>query len=95
MGFFNISSADNSTVLKHIFKVNKVAVMHMLSEIVSIVEMDNTLLVSLNNIGFQQNTLSNILTNLTCHIVTLNAVNGGVFIGVFLFYFLIVALNKA
>ena len=95
MRLLNISTADNSTVLKHILKVNKVAVVHMLSKIVSIVEMDKTSFVSINNIGLLKNTLGNILTNLTCHIVTLNAVYGRILVRVFLLNFLVIALDKA
>ena len=47
---FNKRAADNRTVLEHILKVYKVAVVHMLCKIICVVEMDNALLVSVNNI---------------------------------------------
>ena len=91
---FNHCTADNCAVLKHILKVNKVTVMHVLCKIVSIMEVDKTLLVSLNDFGSQEDSLCNVLTYLTCHIVTLNAVNCGVLIGVLLLNLLVIALNK-
>jgi hypothetical protein len=85
---------NNCAVLKHIFKVYKVAVVHMLGKIVGVVEMDNALLVGLNNILRQQDALCNVLADLACHVVALDAVHGGVLVGVFLLYFLVVALNE-
>ena len=80
MGLFNHCSADNSSVLEHILKVNKIAVVHMLSKIVTVVEVDNACLVSLNNILGKQNSLCYILRYFARHVVTLNAVYRGVFV---------------
>ena len=41
------SAAYNSTVAQHIFKVNKVAIMHMLGKIIGIVEVNYAAIVSL------------------------------------------------
>ena len=68
--------------------------MHMLGKIVGIMEMDNTLVMSLHHIIRQQHTHGKILGNLACHIVALYWVNGGVLIGILLLNILIVALNK-
>ena len=94
MRFFNKSTAYNSTVLQHIFKVYKIAVVHVLSKIIRVVEVNYTLLVRLNNIRRQKYTLGYILAYLACHIVALNAVYGGIFIGIFLLYFLVVTFDK-
>ena len=94
MRLFNHGTADNSAVLKHILKIDKVTVVHMLSIIVAVVEMDYTVTVRLDNLIRQLSTLGIIPADLACHIVTLNAVDGGVFIGIFLLCFLVIALNK-
>ena len=67
----------------------------MLGKIIRVVEMDNSLLVRLNNVRIEKQALGNILAYLARHIVPLNAVDGRVLIGVFLLYFLVIALNKA
>ena len=80
MRLLNQSSADNRAVLKHIFKIYKVAVMHMLSKIISVMEMNYSLLMRFYNIRREQNTLCYILTDFARHIVALNAVYGRVFV---------------
>ena len=94
MGLFNQSVADYSAVLKHILEVYEVAVVHMLSKIVGVVEVDNSLLVSLYDVGRKQHSPCEVAAYLACHIVALNAVNGGVFVGIFLLNLLVVALDK-
>ena len=95
VGLFNKGFADNCSVLEHILKVDKVAVMHMLCEIIGIVEMYQAFLISFNNISRKKNTSCNILADLACHIVTLNAVYNGVLVGIFLNYLFIVAFKKS
>ncbi len=43
--------ADNGAVLEHILEVHEVAVVHVLSEIVGVVEVDQALLISLDDVG--------------------------------------------
>ena len=69
--------------------------MHMLCKIISVVEMYDSLLVSLHNIIIKQKSLGDILADLACHIVSLYAVHGRVLIGVFLLYFLVITFDKA
>ena len=66
----------------------------MLCKIVRIVEVNNTFLISLNNISRQKHSSCKVTTDLTGHIVTLNAVDGRVLIWIFLLYFLVIALDK-
>ena len=94
MRLFDSSSAYNGSVLKHILKVYKVTVMHMLRKIVGIMEMDKSVFMSFYYIRGKKNTSCNILTYFTRHIVTLYGVYLRVLIGVFLLYFLVVTLNK-
>ncbi len=91
---FNQRVTYNSTVLKHILKIYKVAIVHMLSKVVCIVKVNNALLVSLDNIRRQKHSLCKVTAYLACHIITLNAVYGRIFIRIFLFNLFIVAFNK-
>ena len=94
MRLFDHSSADNGSVLKHILEVNKIAVVHMLRKIIRIMEMDQALLMSLGNIIGYKETTGDILADLACHVVALNADNRGILVGIFLLYLFIIALNK-
>ena len=62
--------------------------MHMLCKIIGIVEMYNSLLMSLYNILWQ---LGNILAAFPCHIITLHTAYRWILVAVFLLYFLILA----
>ena len=53
MGLFNFGFADDGAVLQHILEVYEVAVVHVLCEVVGIVEVDQPLLVSLYDVGRQ------------------------------------------
>ena len=52
-------------------------------------------LCALNDIGSQQQAVGQVLRDLTCHIVTLDAVDSRVFVGVFLLDFFVVALDQS
>ena len=95
MRLFYHCAADDGAVLEHVLKVDKVTVVHVLSIVVGIVEMNDTVFMSLDNIGWQKNSLGKVFGHLACHIVTLNTVDSGVFVGIFLLYLFVVALNKA
>ena len=69
--------------------------MHSLSVIVRIVEMNNSFLMCLYYILRKQDTVGYITANLTCHIVALYAVDGGVLVGVLLLDLLVVAFDQA
>ena len=90
----NQSAADDGPVLEHVFQIDQIAVMHMLSEVVRIVEVDDALLVSLHNIGRKKQTLCDVPRNLTGHVVSLGRVHHRVLVGVFLLYFLITTLDE-
>ena len=94
VGLFNKSLADNSAVLEHILQIYKVTVVHMLSKIIRIMEVDYALLVSFYNILREQQSLCKVTADLACHIVTLNAVDCRVLVGVFLLDLFIAALDK-
>ena len=94
MGLLYHSTADNRSVLEHILEVDKITVMHMLSEVIRIVEVDETLLVCLNYDLGKKYSFGNILGDLTCHIVTLHAVDRRILVGVLLLYFLVITFYK-
>ena len=95
VGTLDHGAGDNRAVLQHILKVNEVAVVHVLCVVVGIVEVDNALLVCLNDLLGKEQTGGNVAADLTCHVVALYAVDGGVLICIFLLGFFVAALNQA
>ena len=94
MGLFDQRVADDGAVLEHILEVDEVAVVHMLGKIIGIVKMDQALLVSLHNVGREQHSARQVAADLACHVVALYAVDGRVLVGIFLFYFFVVAFDQ-
>ena len=92
---FNIGAGDHGAVLQHVLQIDQITVVHVLSKIIGVVEVDQTLLMGLDDLRIQQQTCGQILGDLTGHIVTLHAVDGGVLVGVFLLDFLVLALDQA
>ena len=91
----NIGAGDDSAVLQHIFQIHQIAVVHVLGEVVGIVEVDQTLLMCLYDLRVQQQTGGQILGDLAGHIVALYTVDGGVLVGVFLLDLFVLALDQA
>ena len=85
---------DNRAVLQHVLKVHQVAVVHMLSKVIRVVEVDDALVMSGHDIGRQQDALGQILGNLASHVVALNRIDGGVLVGVLLLDLFVVALDE-
>ncbi len=56
--------------------------------------MDDAFFVGINNVGREQDPVCDVSADLSCHIVTLNAVYGRVLVGIFLLDFLVVTFNK-
>ena len=94
MRLFDQRAADDGAVLQHVVEVDEVAVVHVLSVVVSIMEVDDALLVRLDDLRGQQHTHGQVLADLAGHVITLHAVDGGVFVGVLLLDFLVVALDQ-
>jgi hypothetical protein len=67
----------------------------MLCKIIGIMEMDDSLLMSLCYIIGNKETTGDILADFACHIVALYADNGRVLVGILLLYLFVVALDKA
>ena len=95
VGLLNEGARDDGAVLEHVVQIDQVAVVHVLCEVVGIVEVDQAFLVCLDNVRGQQQAGGQVLGDLTGHVVALDAVDGGVLVGVLLFDFLVVALDQA
>ena len=85
---------DNGAVLEHILQVHQVTVMHMLGKVVRIVEVNQTLVVSIHDLLGQQHALRQILGNLAGHVVALNGVDGRVLVRVLLLDLFVVAFDQ-
>ena len=95
MGLFNQGAGNNRTVLQHILQVHQIAVVHMLSIVVRIMEVDDSGLVGVHNVLRKQDAAGNVLAHFAGHIVPLHSIDGGILIGIFLFDFLVVGFDQA
>ena len=95
VGLFDEGARDDGAVLQHILQVDQVAVVHVLGKVVRVVEVDQSLPVGLDDVGGQQQAGGQVLGDLAGHIVPLDAVDGGVLVGVFLLDLFVVALDQA
>ena len=69
--------------------------MHVLREVVRVVEVDDALLVGLHHILGKQLAHREVLGDLACHVVALDGHDGGVLVGVLLLDLLVVRLDEA
>ena len=95
VGLLNIGAGDDGAVLEHIVQIDEVTVVHVLGKIVGVVEVDKAFLMRLNDLRVQQQAGSQVFGDLTGHIVALDAVDGGVLVGVLLLDFFVLALDEA
>ena len=91
----NIGAGDDGAVLEHVVQIDEVAVVHVLGKVVGVVEVDETLLMGLDDLRVQQQAGGQVLGDLTGHVVALDAVDGGVLVGVLLLDFFVLALDQA
>ena len=94
MRLFYQRVADDCAVLQHILQIDKIAVVHVLCEIIGVMKVDYALVVSIHYIRRKQYPVCDITADLACHVVTLNAVYSRVLVGVFLLYLFVVALYQ-
>ena len=95
VGLFDHGAGNDGAVLQHVLQVHQIAVVHVLGEVVGIVEVDDARLVGFHNVLGQQNAAGDVLGHLAGHVVPLDRVDGGVLVGVFLLDFLVVAFDEA
>ena len=94
MGLFDHGAGDDGAVLQHVLQVHQVAVVHVLGEIVGVVEVDDALLVGLHDLPGQQQAVGDVPGHLAGHIVPLGGVHHGILVGVLLLGLLVVALDE-
>ena len=94
VGLFNHGAGDDGAVLQHVLQVYQVAIVHVLGVIVRVVEVDDAGLMGLHDFFGQQNPPGDVFRDLASHVIPLNGIHRGVFIGVFLLDFLVVAFDE-
>ena len=94
MGTVNRRTGDDRTVLEHVLKVHKIAVVHALGIIVHVVEMDYAIFMGLDDLLRKEDSPCDVLGDRTCHVVALNGVDGGVFVGVLLLRLFVRAVDE-
>ena len=87
-------AGDDRAVLEHVLEVHEVAVVHVLSVVVGVVEMYDTVVVRINDVLREQYAVCDVPGDLARHIVTLCGVDNRVFVGVLLLGFFIAALDE-
>ena len=95
VGPLNEGPGDDGAVLQHVLQVHQVAVVHVLGEIVGVVEVNDALLMGLHNLLGQQQPLAEVPGDLAGHVIPLGGVYHRVFVGVFLLGFLVAAFDEA
>ena len=87
-------AGDDGAVLQHVLEVHEIAVVHVLGEIVRIMEVDEALVVRLHHVLRQQHALGEVLGHLARHVIALHGVHRGVLVGVLLLDLFVVAFDK-
>ena len=87
-------AGDHRAVLQHVLEVDEVAVVHVLREVVRVVEVDDALVVGLHDVGGEQLAHGEVLGDLAGHVVALDGDDRGVLVGVLLLDLLVVALDE-
>ncbi len=85
---------DDGAVLEHVIEVDEVAVVHVLREVVRVVEVDDALVVGLDDVGGEKLAHGEVLGDLAGHVVALDGDDGGVLVGVLLLDLLVVGLDE-
>ena len=88
------SAANDGAVLKHVFEIDQIAVVHMLREVVRVVEVDESLFVRLYDVGCKEKPLGKVLADLARHVVALHGVDRRVLVAVLLLDLLVIALYE-
>ena len=87
-------AGDHGAVLQHVLEVHEVAVVHVLGEVVRVVEVDDALVVGFHDLGREQLAHREVLGDLAGHVVALDGDDRGVLVGVLLLDLLVVALDQ-
>ena len=87
-------AGDDRAVLQHVLEVHEVAVVHMLGEVIRVVEVDDAFFVGLHDVGGKKDAHGKIFRDFACHIVALHGVDRGVLVRVLLLDFFVVAFDQ-
>ena len=68
--------------------------MHVLGEVVGVVEMDETVVMGFDDVMRQKFAHGEVFRNFAGHVVALHRNHGGVLVGVFLLHFFVVGFDK-
>jgi hypothetical protein len=82
LGLFDHGIRDDRSVLQHFLKIYQTAVIHMLYEIITVMEMYDTGPVRFCNVLRKQDAVGEVSGDFSRHIVSLNGDHHGVFIGI-------------
>ena len=85
MRLFDKSTSNNSTILKHIFQIHKIAVKITIYEVVTVMEVNYTQFVGIYDIPGKQNSFSQIARDFTGHVISLCRINYRVLVRVLFF----------
>ena len=94
MGLFDLHTTNDCFLLEHVFKINQTAVVHMLSEVVLVMHMNNALSIRLHNVLRQKISFGQIFRDVSGHIVSLNTVDDRIFVAVFLKRFFVCLIDQ-
>ena len=94
MGTLNQSAGNHCAILQHVIEVEQVAVVHMLGIVISIMEMNDTRVVSLDDIFRQKHTHGKVFTYFASHIISLNRNDLRILIGILLLDLFVPILNQ-
>ena len=73
-------AGDYRAVLQHVLKIYQIAVVHMLGEVIGVVEVDYALVMRLDNFARQQYAVGYIALHLARHVVALGRIDHRVFV---------------
>ena len=91
---FDHGLADDGTILQHVFQIDEVTVVLALGEIVSVVEMDDALLVCFHDLLREQQAAGEVFRYLAGHVVTLRGIDDRVLVRIFLLHLFIVEVDE-
>ena len=94
VGLFNQGLTDDGSVLQHVLQVDQVTIVLLLRVVIGVVEVNDSGFMGLYDILRKENTLCQILADLSGHVVTLGGVDDRVLVGILLLHLFIVLLDQ-
>ena len=94
MWLFDQCPGDHRAVLEHVLQIQKAAVMGVLDEVITVMEMDDPLIMRLHHILRQQDPSCDIPADFPGNVITLGGIDNRILIGVLLLGLLVVPLDQ-